>query len=221
MYHPFPDDRTIAITRATKYIGSDPLFLDTETTGLNLSDEICEIAIIDLAGEVLINSLVRPASMVIPPGATAVHGITNDMVKEAPVFGDLLPNLNRILKGRTVLVYNAEYDQKMLWSSARLNNIEFTEDDQHQWWSLKHKDPAGTLYSNWHCAMELYAAFYGDWNGYHHSYRWQRLSTAARQCGIELPADIHRAHADAEMTRRIMLHVAADGPSQLQLFQGE
>jgi DNA polymerase III subunit epsilon len=219
MDHSFPVDRANAIETAQKYISSDPLFLDTETTGLNPDDEICEIAIVDIAGNVLINSLVKPAHIVIPPGATAVHSITNEMVASAPKFVDVWPELHSILKGRTVVIYNAEYDKKMLWSSARHNGMEFTEDGQRHWWGLNHKDSAGQLYSSWHCAMELYAEYYGDWNDYHQSYRWQRLSTAARQCNIELPADIHRAHVDVEMTRQIVLHVAAGGASQLQMFE--
>jgi DNA polymerase III epsilon subunit-like protein len=64
--------------------------------------------------------------------------------------------------------------------------------------------------NRWYCAMELYAFYYGDWDNYHGKYRWQRLSKAAMQCGIELQ-DTHRALADAELTRRIVLHMAKRG----------
>jgi hypothetical protein len=64
--------------------------------------------------------------------------------------------------------------------------------------------------------MELYSAFYGDWNDYHGNYRWQRLANAVRQCGITLPAGIHRAHADAEMTRQIVAYMAAQAIDETQ-----
>ena len=203
MFHPFPDDRTQAILRARGYLSLNPLFLDTETTGLSPMDEICEIAIIDAAGQVLINSLVKP-SKPIPPGATEIHGISQEMVQSAPTFRDLVPELDRILSGRTVLIYNVEFDVGKLDRSARANG--FSPDVHgayYPWWMGTDFAP-----SLWHCVMELYAAYYGDWNDYHGSYRWQRLGAALGQCGLEVPTSIHRAHADAEMTRRLVLHMA-------------
>ena len=47
---------------ATKLLQLNPVFLDTETTGLGRYDEIVEVAVVDLDGSVLINTLVRPAS---------------------------------------------------------------------------------------------------------------------------------------------------------------
>ena len=70
--------------------------------------------------------------------------------------------------------------------------------------------------------MNLYAEYYGSWNDYHGSYRWQRLSTALEQCGLELPKDMHRALPDAEMTRRLLLHMAAQPINeQLPMFEEE
>ena len=210
MFHPFPDDRMSAIARAQKYVSQDPLFLDTETTGLSDMDEICEIAIVDLTGQVLINSLVKPIKP-IPLSATDIHGISQEMVQRAPTFRELLPELDRILKGRIVIIYNAEFDMGKITRSAQANGFNLSGKDGFSawWWSPEDWDPLAQIFdSGWYCAMELYAAHYGDWNEYHGSYRWQRLSTALQQCKINLPQSIHRAHADAEMTRRLVLHMA-------------
>jgi len=217
MFHPFPDDRSNVIERVQQYVKLNPLILDTETTGLSDFDEICEIAIVDLAGEVLINSLVKPTKL-IPPSTSAIHGITDDLVRDAPSFGDLFPRLDSILTDRVVLVYNAEFDENKLARSAKANSVEFTGFDGHAWFWAQEVEP-GIYRSNWHDVMELYATFYGGWNEYHHSYTWQRLSTAARQCGIELPPGIHRALADAEMTRRIVLHMSEQKPIQTTMFE--
>jgi len=217
MYHPNPNDRNHVIERVQEYVKLNPLILDTETTGLSDMDEICEIAVVDLAGEVLINSLVKPTKS-IPPGASAIHSITDEVVQYAPTFGDLFPRLDDILTDRLVLVYNSEFDEGKLARSAKANNVEFTGFDGHAWFWAHEVEPR--IYrSNWKDVMELYAAFYGDWNDYHQSYRWQRLSTAARQCGIKLPPGIHRAHADAELTRRIVLHMAEQKPIQTTMFE--
>jgi DNA polymerase-3 subunit epsilon len=211
MFHPFPDDRAKAIERAHTYIHADPLFLDTETTGLSDRDEICEIAVVNLAGEVLIDTLVKPTKP-IDHNTSQIHGITNEMVANAPTFGDLLPRLEQVLRGREVLVYNAEFDEAKITRSAEANGCKFSPDGNTAWyWTHTIKQtPDGISHyrSHWHCAMEIYAQYYGDFNDYHHSYRWQRLTDAALQCGIELPPGIHRARADAELTRRIVLYVA-------------
>ena len=225
MYHPFPDDRAKAIERAQKYIERDPLFLDTETTGLSGMHEICEIAIVNLAGDVLINTLVRPTRM-IDHQTSQIHGITNEMVKDASMFCDILPRLEQILRGREVIVYNVEFDQDKLWRSAVANGCGFGMEDNPAWWMAY---PTGeetrggirVYKSPWHCAMELYAQYYGDWNVGTSSYRWQRLSSAALQCGIDLPLGIHRAFNDAELTRRVVLHVAENKNIQMTLPEGE
>lgn len=198
------NDRTQAIQLAKNYTEQEPLFLDTETTGLR--GEVCELAVIDLQGQVLINQLIRPTKP-IPQDVTEIHGITNEMVAESPTFRDLLPALDQLLRGRTVLVYNVEFDEGILWNSLTAHEIPLLHGEQpfEPWWA--HETDPGRK-GNWHCVMELYAAFYGDWNNYHGNYRWQRLSHAAWQCGIQLPNQIHRAHADAEITRQILLHMA-------------
>jgi len=103
------------------------------------------------------------------------------------------------LRDHTVIVYNAQFDKRMILNSAVSNQMEMLEYDL--WWYPDNR---------WYCAMELYAVYYGDWNRYHGSYRWQQLSRAALQCGIEL-GNTHRALADAELTRRIILHMAKRG----------
>lgn len=199
------NDRTRAIQLAKHYAEQNPLFLDTETTGLR--GEVCELAILDVRGQVLINTLVKPTKP-IPPDVTDLHGITNEMVSESPTFKDLLPVLDQLLRGRTVLVYNVEFDEGILENSLVAHGFKLDGDDHFEpWWNHYEVEP-GKVKTNWHDVMELYAAFYGDWNNYRGNYRWQRLSHAARQCEIQLPDIIHRSHADAELTRRVFLHMA-------------
>ncbi|WP_227522462.1 exonuclease domain-containing protein [Klebsiella pneumoniae] len=42
------------------WLNSDHVIIDTETTGLMASDEIIEITIINMRGEILLNTLVKP-----------------------------------------------------------------------------------------------------------------------------------------------------------------
>lgn len=83
--------------------------LDTETT--DLPGSIVEVAVVDCAsGEVLLDTLVNPPTP-ISPGATAVHGITDADVVDAPTWETVLPDLLRATEGRTVLAYNEAFDR--------------------------------------------------------------------------------------------------------------
>lgn len=189
-------------------LGNDPVFLDTETTGLGPLDEVVEVAVVDAVGAVLFNELVRP-TVSIGPEAEDVHGISREMVLPRGVgdFMDVLPRLAWVLEDRVVVIYNADFDMRLLEQSARAH------EDNDLYCHLRMASG-----SPW-CAMELYAEFWGDWSEYHGNYRWQRLGEAMRQQGLNLPENLHRAAADAECTRRLVRWMA-EGPPQSPL-QGE
>lgn len=85
--------------------------LDLETTGTDtVKDRIVQIACqkfgadmqpIDPLRDMLINPL-----MPIPAGATAVHGITNEMVAERPTFAHFAKSMFAYMKGSNVAGYN-------------------------------------------------------------------------------------------------------------------
>jgi len=68
---------------------TDILVLDTETTGLGDHAEIIEIGIINGSGETVMNTLVKPNTAV-PATATAIHGITDDDLLNAPSFTEVM-----------------------------------------------------------------------------------------------------------------------------------
>lgn len=167
--------------------------LDTETTGLDKPAEICEIAIVNHDGSVLLNKLVKPVRP-IPPVASNIHGITNELVQDMPSWADVRPEVLEIIKGKDVIVYNAVYDRKLMhWS-----------DEAHNSPHIDYKAE-----SNWYCAMEAYAEFYGEINPMYGSYRWQRLTAAMAQQGLPMAEDAHRALADAMMTFILVMHCCA------------
>jgi DNA polymerase-3 subunit epsilon len=175
------------------------LILDTETTGLH-DGEIVQIALINSRGAVMLDTLVKPV-MPIPPGATAIHGITDAMVADAPGWGEVSELLKSIIAGREVVIYNAGYDRKMMHQSA-----EKAGTPKIDWKEL----------ANFHCAMERYAEFWGDWNSYHQSYRWQKLTDACDQQGIPEPeAPAHSALGDCLRTLALIQVMAAWQPSAM------
>ena len=59
------------------------VILDTETTGLDNTAEAIQIGVLAPDGNVLLNTLVNPICH-IPENVTHIHGITNEMVEDAP-----------------------------------------------------------------------------------------------------------------------------------------
>ena len=67
-------------------------FIDLETTGVNLSsDRIVELAIVKIMPDltrITKRKLLHP-QMPIPQASSDIHGITDEMVKDAPSFKDV------------------------------------------------------------------------------------------------------------------------------------
>ncbi len=100
------------------------VFLDTETTGLNprYGDRMVEIALARFRGDVMEDYYVtllnpgRPMS----PGAARIHGITDDEVREAPRFVEIIPPLREFLAGVVLVAHNAPFDLGFVSNEFRL-----------------------------------------------------------------------------------------------------
>jgi len=162
--------------------GREYLVLDTETTGLN-DPELVSVAIIDNAGRVLIDELVRPGKP-IEPGASRITGITNEAVMNCPEFPAIYKRLREAISRRLVVIYNAAYDLKVLRNTCRRYNLEMPQFD------------------HW-CAMEWFAQIYGKWDSYRQNFTWQKLSTAASYFAVK-PQNAHNALVDCITTLQVV-----------------
>lgn len=85
-------------------------FIDLETTGTNLgTDRIVEIAIVKIlpdGSKSVKRRLVNP-EMPIPKASSDIHGITDEMVKDAPTFRQVANELRQILDGCDIAGYNS------------------------------------------------------------------------------------------------------------------
>lgn len=176
------------IQQARQWIAEKPVFLDTETTGLDKNAEIVEIAVINDDGSTLYESLVRP-SRPIPAQAVNIHGIDHHMVEKAPTFPVVWASLRSLLLDRKIAVYNAEFDLRMMRQSYEIYKLAWKE-------RLITFD-----------IMQLYAAYRGEWDAPRRSYRYFSLEEAGRSFQIPLP-NSHRAADDARLTRALLFTIA-------------
>lgn len=193
-----------AAARWAAEILTDPrsLVLDLETTGLG-EDYIVEIAITDMAGNSVMNTLVNPG-IPIPDDARAIHGISDDDVKDAPSFAGIWPELCRVIDGCRLIIYNSDYDTTILFYEAdryfkAVNPDAITgpcerHPDATEWWE--------SIARRAECAMHMYARWFGDWSDYWGDYTWQPLNGG------------HRAASDCQATIARLETMAADAAVQ-------
>lgn len=170
----FLEDKISAICWAKEVLRNPRSWriVDTETTGLDCRDRIVEIAVVDLTGAPLLNTLVQPTGeWFMSPDAEAVHGISSDDLADTPTFPEVYPELVKALGECSILAYGANFDAGMVAS-------EITK--------------AGLLplpnYRRWHCLMQKYSVWCGEWSYHHEDYRWQALSGSHRALGDSLAA---------------------------------
>ena len=91
------------------------LFFDIESTGLNVaSDRIVEISLVKVSpcapgepNKVEVKTRRINPTIPIPPEAQAIHGISDDDVKDCPTFRQIAKSLARIMEGCDIAGYNS------------------------------------------------------------------------------------------------------------------
>lgn len=106
------------------------IFFDLETTGTSVGrDRIVEISAIKLTpdGKRNIKTLLVNPEMPIPPGASAIHAITDEKVADAPAFKVIAGNLFKYFEDCDIAGYNIiKFDIPLLINEFKRCSIEFS-----------------------------------------------------------------------------------------------
>lgn len=167
---------------------SDPntLIVDTETTGILSKDpntEICQISIINTDGKPVLSMLLKPHAK-IGEEAFGKHGITPEMVEDAPDFSEAAPILARIIAGKHLVAYNASFDIHLIIHLFGKYDIEPPEFDVS-------------------CAMEAYSKWCGNWDMRKNDWKWHKLPQLAF-------GQAHDALTDCQSTLLLMKKMIGD-----------
>lgn len=117
---------------------SRAIYYDTETTGIHAKkDRIIEIAAYDPINNKTFEKLVHP-QMPIPQEASNIHHITDDMVKNAPPFSEIIEEFNEFCAGDVYLVAhnNDAFDKLFLeeeYARASLSIPDWKYVDSLKW----------------------------------------------------------------------------------------
>jgi DNA polymerase III epsilon subunit-like protein len=193
--------KTILSMIIHKWLKSDYVIIDTETTGLTENAEIIEIAIINMRGEVLLDTLVKPTQP-IPPEVTEINHITNEMVANAPAWRDIFPEVLAIISMHKWLAWNSDFDARMLDQTCRCTGI----------YTNKKTYFAALVTSRIHTshidAKAVYDQWYGEFDEKRKAFKRQSLTTAAARHGVSMEG-AHRALADCKMVLAVLQKVCA------------
>ena len=158
--------------------------LDFETTGVSRGDHrVVEIGVVYVDNLVIVDrfeSLVNPG-LPIHPGATAVHGITDDDVADAPRFLEFVADLRARLAGVDAIVcHNAPFDMPFLQREMKAGGLPLLDRP----------------------VIDTLAAARAAWGR-----GGNALGEVAGRLGVRAGAG-HRALADAETTARVLIEFA-------------
>ena len=179
------------------WLATKPIFFDTETTGVDLDSEVIELAVVSHDGEILWNRLYKPMKK-IPEFITGITHISEDMVANCFHVSKDSAGIFSLFEGKFAVAYNGNFDQKLLLQSFKM--------------CLKGFNASRLPYATMQDVMKLYAEYRGEPNKWNNGYRWWKLVEATDFMEIEAPKDFHRAVADAEMTRRLLVKLAGGTP---------
>jgi DNA polymerase-3 subunit epsilon len=154
---------------------------DLETTGIMAGvDRIVEIGavrFIDGAVEGVFSTLVDPL-IPIPPGATKVNGITDDMVKGKLRVEELLESFAEFCADDVLIAHNAEFDYQFLVSDIKKHES---------------KAPKGLVLDSYPMAKKVFPGLAN-----------YRLSTLVQHLSIP-STGFHRAEEDATYCGHVLL----------------
>ncbi len=158
--------------------------VDVETTGgpFDRGHRITELAAVEVRGGRIVDeyrTLVNPGRR-IPPAVSALTGITDAMVAEAPYFDHVADELLRRLEGRVFVAHNVAFDWHFV-SAELLNAVGEVPDVPRL------------------CTVRMVRRLVP-------AVRRRNLDVVARYFGVEIQGR-HRAYGDALATARVFLRL--------------
>jgi DNA polymerase III epsilon subunit-like protein len=168
-----------------------PLFLHSKTTGAAEQSEVVEIAILNTAGMPLADELVKPKRH-IRPTASEDHGITDEMVETAPKWSEILPQVEELLIGKKVCIYDPASEIVALRNSYQNYHHRYVLDDR-----------------NFISLMDIFARYRNERDARSKTLCTYSLEDAARFLGIDMEIiGYRRAREDAWLMRAILVTIA-------------
>ena len=101
------------------------IVLDTETTGLSFrsGDRVIEVGCVELINHIATDKSLQfycNVNKLIDPGATKVHGLTNDFLRDKPTFEANAEPFLDFIKNDTLIIHNSDFDVGFINNELKL-----------------------------------------------------------------------------------------------------
>lgn len=137
------------------------IIFGAETSGFKENDVILDYALIDVEGNELFNSRIKPSKRKrISSEATAIHGIRMADLKGCPTFGEVKDDIENIIGDRIAIGYNIEFLNRLVGQTCV-------------------QDGCGWFNYDTECAMIQYSEYVGEESYFHNDYNYQKLPNNA------------------------------------------
>lgn len=187
---------------------SDYVIIDTETTGLRKDDEIIEISIINMRGETLFDSLIKPTRP-IPAEAMAINHITDEMVAQAPAWPEVYQLVMQIIAGRRWLAWNSRFDARLMTQTSLITGV------YNDYQPAQVIEAYQVVHDSQIDAKQIYSQWYGDFDAERSNFTRQSLSAAVKQQNVQINGSAHRALADCFMVLSVLESVSSNEKRKL------
>ncbi|MFC1556231.1 PolC-type DNA polymerase III [candidate division KSB1 bacterium] len=188
-----PDHKISLTNKGKQYkslIDHSFIVVDLETTGTKTyKDKITEIAAFKVKGGIItgrFESLVNPGRY-IPFNITKITGITNEMVQNAPVIEEIMPEFLDFLGDGIFVAHNAPFDSRFV--NAALDEMGFDK-----------------LGNQVFCTVKMSRRLFPGYKRYN-------LDSITKRLGIVISSR-HRAAGDAEATAEVLINILQTLPEK-------
>jgi len=188
--------RERAVRQAKELVSKHNLvnIIDTESTGLQMDDEMVAAAIVSSKGRVLFNELMQPANpdklLRLGKGgmkASDVNGITPEKLSGKRLVEDCLMAINMYLAGRVLVAYNTSFDVGLL---------------ERECMRYEHPLPNPLAVVD---VAQIVSEFMGVWQPQWSSFKRFKLSEAVDALDVEVEGhEPHTALGDALTTLEVL-----------------
>jgi DNA polymerase-3 subunit epsilon len=151
------------------------LVVDTETIGAGQTIEVIEIAIADVSGNILFESLIKPVFNRMAHSSKQQRFDRQEFA-DAPYWTDVWPKISELITNKLLVAYNANFDRRALSAMAARHAYSSPE-------------------RGWRCAMQLVKKGIGA----------RKSPTLTDACAsFNLEGGNHRAACDVQATCRLL-----------------
>lgn len=166
------------------------VFLEVDTTGLDDEDEITRLTLLDGAGKLLLDVLIRPTTRPLSPSASFASGITSEQLAQGLALEEAWDRFQEHLHGCYVLSFNQRWDMEQLERAATRHGL-------------------STVQVIGDCLQQHATRYY-------HGEYYLKLEEVCARAGAPLPEKPQQTSIDRAQGQRAVLHAMAHAITDLR-----